>query len=1497
MKSRNAFAAIAAGTVLLTGIGFTQNTATQTKLHKLKVVMQPPKPASTKPKPYTLAQLQALDDVCNTTLKNVKALADGLKLAATQAKATDTTKITTSAALFAAVDGPVAKYYSATNSTSQDLHVSAAIATALKDANNAQTNLAAGIKVSPLVAVKLPSCTTDMNAAHVFYASFEDSEKGIRTTLANTGATLIQGELQKVIKAMDPKLLTTAITQNNAVGTSAGASLLSTSLVTWTTSSAAYDAAVKAAGASQILLAQHFQDGINWPPGTGTALTGLQTAVADKSVPAGQATLVTNELIQIEREASQMRFEAADIALKIDETSAIRAERIAGKLAAFQTLIALQNTCVESTSLPLKSISANLAFLQADILDCQTALNLITARSQSLDSRTMSQMVNLYYFTNVPEVMRALNPSSQLMSDGFFSEVDTSAQEKALRDATTAHLEAVAFEENSLLALRKAKSDLTTQQQDVAKKQAAVDQLQAQVNASNANATPSQTIAAEIAAQNTAITNLTTQRAALAAQTPPNTGQILAVDRAIARANARLTNLTQQQANIAGSETERQAQVANANSELSTSQAALTSAQTAYATAKGAYDTAVGATSTAQADEFAKSLAMGSAAIDELKAFRNQLRKQPYWVSTPNRSSTDPVQRCYIMGFENANELYVRGSAEDVRYVRELVGQFDTPSPQARITLYNLQLNSATPIAASRAVSSIQTELNGLRGNMLLIQDLLRNEIVAEVQRVERVNRSACYPTAPAFKDRIWRSFFYPLAVRNELGIGQIEIDPSDTISKTFNETYPGKYLASTVSEIDDDLNAASKQFQLALEANVDVKSFNLAASLNKRTNGRSTAQKAEEAARAKRAMYLTNSGWLSVQALNSLDSIGPTTGNLINLNDPKVKFLKNYAFNLRQEVRNNSTDDTKMQGLLNPEAGDAKVALDDMKELLVASNSLKNSFKSALTVPEGIEKISDLTVPDPIKCTTLGEMLMILSLGTLDSRTRILHNFSVDLFNSVVMAQGANSNSDLRALATSLETVFGSTAETVLKPERQDNSLFPYFPRAIFGALDPKIDFGTPSTLNSNQAEIVSALKIRGQRSCVDYVLSELKSAGLLSNGMIVDPAVKLPYMYVPLLKWAGVIMDSSTDPTPKPSGLAAQSTKPTLESQFLNFKQPQDSDNETSDRTTLRQILDHRPLASESTPRLSAANDMIKRFMSGLEADLEHFLVERSIDRIRDDANQKEIDFGSLQKQSIITTNRLVARLDTSAVATIGSQVQQDALAQAQQLATILGSGSQSQTQSSGATAGSTITDLFKAGVPVAATVLPFVRTSASEQPNLSSILSGLLLGGLSKAITDTTVPDPEIYTISSGGTFKLTPIFEPSGQALRFVFDYFNEVPIQGVPNSSATVLPRISRESIVTQVALSNLEFGQIASFESTTKAGHSSKGGGIPIVKSFFPEMPVLGYFWKSKGASVRQYSVVFAQTTMYPTISDIMRLLVESEPEPYYEIPGRKTLN
>jgi hypothetical protein len=91
-------------------------------------------------------------------------------------------------------------------------------------------------------------------------------------------------------------------------------------------------------------------------------------------------------------------------------------------------------------------------------------------------------------------------------------------------------------------------------------------------------------------------------------------------------------------------------------------------------------------------------------------------------------------------------------------------------------------------------------------------------------------------------------------------------------------------------------------------------------------------------------------------------------------------------------------------------------------------------------------------------------------------------------------------------------------------------------------------------------------------------------------------------------------------------------------------------------------------------------------------------------------------------------------------------------------------------------------------------------------------------------------------------------------------------------------------RIEPHTVNTEVQLSNLETREISRFEGTSKIGIPSHyWGGVPILKDIpyvRPYIPLLGWFVRRAGQNAAaQQSVIFGQTTIYPSISDLATLL------------------
>ena len=453
------------------------------------------------------------------------------------------------------------------------------------------------------------------------------------------------------------------------------------------------------------------------------------------------------------------------------------------------------------------------------------------------------------------------------------------------------------------------------------------------------------------------------------------------------------------------------------------------------------------------------------------------------------------------------------------------------------------------------------------------------------------------------------------------------------------------------------------------------------------------------------------------------------------------------------------------------------------------------------------ISRFTQWTLPDPAGTTTLGEALLILSLGTYHSRTRVISNFRTGLATRLRGLQLKESGPSDRDNWRNDTNSFFSLTSRVLGLDFQ---------------MTPNLD-----PLTSSQLEIIHAMEKLAYQKAVDEVRRTKAELETLDTRMTALPRLQqiqlrarrqnLVSGIVPLINWVRTRF-----------GLRSSSQRLTVAS--------------ANDLQEIRKFADARgeinPLRTANA-RVAAADQMLKEMIIAVEDDIERHFVQRMLNRLRDKITRDKIGVGVgvMQRTSMLATNRLLARVDPRASAQLAVGEEQNILQSVQQLAQIY-----LTTQTGGALG---------------------------------------LLGALDKQPREA---PPEIYGINTGNTFQVTPIFDPSGQALRFKFDFVGMTRIQEPNGSVSRQLPRIERHTVNTEVQLSNLEIREISRFESNSRIGRPTEYvGGLPIVKDIpkvRPYLPLLGWFIRKGGkAAVVQQSLIFGQTTMYPTISDIMDLL------------------
>jgi hypothetical protein len=467
--------------------------------------------------------------------------------------------------------------------------------------------------------------------------------------------------------------------------------------------------------------------------------------------------------------------------------------------------------------------------------------------------------------------------------------------------------------------------------------------------------------------------------------------------------------------------------------------------------------------------------------------------------------------------------------------------------------------------------------------------------------------------------------------------------------------------------------------------------------------------------------------------------------------------------------------------------------------------------------------RFAKLVIPDPAGTTTLGETLMVLCLGTRSARGTVINRFRTELKAQLWKLGLTESTAANDPSWKTDRVVFASTARVL--------------------GLD--MDSKSSDPFTSAQEEIVRAL----ERILIQRAVAEVRSA---SDELRVMERQKSEMA----VQMASVDADQKKQLELRLIQLEARRRNiaraaiPLINLVRERFgigryapltlpdraKEVDRATQELRGFGASRTEIDPR---RNDNARIAAADQMLKEMIIAVEDDIERHFVQRMLNHLREKITREKIGIGVgvMQRTSMLATNRLLARVDPRASAQLAVGEEQNILQSVQQLAQIFLS-----TQAAG---------------PLG--LLDALNRQPSEAP-------------------------PEIYGINTGNTFQVTPIFDPSGQALRFKFDFVGMTRIQEPNGTVSRQMPRIERHTVNTEVQLSNLEIREISRFEANSRIGRPTEySGGLPIVRDIpkvRPYLPLLGWFVRKGGkAAVVQQSLIFGQTTMYPTIQDIMDLL------------------
>jgi hypothetical protein len=274
------------------------------------------------------------------------------------------------------------------------------------------------------------------------------------------------------------------------------------------------------------------------------------------------------------------------------------------------------------------------------------------------------------------------------------------------------------------------------------------------------------------------------------------------------------------------------------------------------------------------------------------------------------------------------------------------------------------------------------------------------------------------------------------------------------------------------------------------------------------------------------------------------------------------------------------------------------------------------------------------------------------------------------------------------------------------------------------------------------------------------------------------------------------------------------------------------------------------------------AAVNLTFRRYLEQVNRDLSEIYVKPTFRTLNERLLNEKLGVGVIQETSILASNRLVARVDPRGSAQLAVGEEKNVLEAAIQLTNLFGLAGK------GLVSGATGNPAALAGSGGAASILSTAKS---------------VLGALDELPREA---PPAVYGIATGTLFEVTPVIDPSGQALRFRFDLVSATQIREPNETIDPMLPRIERHSVNTEVQLGDQEIRLISQFQANSRLGIAPrKSGGFPILKDIpgVSEVPLIGWFVKRGGrAGQTQQSFIFCQTNMYPTLSEVIDNSVRS---------------
>ena len=291
---------------------------------------------------------------------------------------------------------------------------------------------------------------------------------------------------------------------------------------------------------------------------------------------------------------------------------------------------------------------------------------------------------------------------------------------------------------------------------------------------------------------------------------------------------------------------------------------------------------------------------------------------------------------------------------------------------------------------------------------------------------------------------------------------------------------------------------------------------------------------------------------------------------------------------------------------------------------------------------------------------------------------------------------------------------------------------------------------------------------------------------------------------------------------------------------------------------------------LVDGTRAHIATVDNYLKRLSIALEDDFKVQFYDPAFIHIRHAGQSEHVTFGQIERTTVLTNNRAFAKVSPQATMEFDLPKRQIAVVEAM-------SGAKALVQDYGALlndptflaayqlmGGGKQGDMVKKPLPG----LPSQPDSKplTVPPDRPTVPTGSALQSL--------VPEPAVYQIETGTGFEIRPVIQPDGDSVIYNFNYMYSTNIREPVAADEKHLGRIRRHFIDTEVQTSCFELREISRYMVALKVARTSQG--VPLLQ----DIPAVGALFRPapSAESSLQQNVILGQTTVYPTLFDLMGL-------------------